>query len=341
MPQGTVLGPLLFLIYINDIEQNLTSKIRLFADDSAIYRNINSPNDAKSLQNDIFRLQEWAAKWQMKFNIKKCKILRITRRTKNAIKFKYTMSSPRSHSTITVPPEIQRAAAEILITDPPTTAFTHLEDIQSDKYLGVVLDNRLSFNNHTDEITKKATNLLNLCRRNLHMCHQNIKETAYKAIIRPHLEYASPSWNPYTSRNINKIEAVQRRSARFVLGNYNYSPTSGLTHDIHHRLKWIPLQHRRALYDLALFYKIRSNMVNINFPPIVQPSFRQPDRYVHVQALHSDAYKYNFFNSTIRTWNIIPNQALSSANVTQFKTVTRNWITPLSWSKINSTWTLN
>ena len=117
----------------------------------------------------------------------------------------------------------RKAAAEILLTDPPTTAFTHLEDIQSDTYLGDVLDNRLSFNNHTDEITKKATSLLNLCRRNLHMCHQNIKETAYKAIIRPHLEYASPSWNPYTSRNINKIEAVQRRSARFVLGNYNYA----------------------------------------------------------------------------------------------------------------------
>ena len=160
-------------------------------------------------------------------------------------------------------------------------------------------------------------------------------------------------------------------------------------------------------------------MININFPPIVQPSSRQPNRYLHVQALHSDAYKYNFFNSTIRTWNIIPNQAfflkktykfynatlivnifqfivasilhycsfhrnaqyglvpfrvlklkiedcyrefivgivvsaiadtirtwniipnqaLSSANITHFKTVTRNWITPLSWSKTNSTWT--
>ena len=96
---------------------------------------------------------------------------------------------------------------------------------------------------------------------------------AYKAIIRPHLEYASRSWNRYTSRNINKIEAVQRRSVRFVLGNYKvYSPTSGLTHDTHQRLKWIPLQHRRALYDLALFYKIRSNMVNTNFPPIVGPT---------------------------------------------------------------------
>ena len=61
--------------------------------------------------------------------------------------------------------------------------YTHLEDIQSDKYLGVVLDNRISFNKHTDEISKKATNLLNLCRRNLHMCHENIKETAYKAAL--------------------------------------------------------------------------------------------------------------------------------------------------------------
>ena len=91
----------------------------------------------------------------MKFNIKKYKILRITRRTNNAIKFQYTISSPRSHSTIRVPPEIQSAAAEILITDPPTTAFTHLEDIQSDKYIGVVLYNILSCNKHTDEIAKK------------------------------------------------------------------------------------------------------------------------------------------------------------------------------------------
>ena len=121
---------------------------------------INCPNDAKLLQNDVFRLQERAATWQMKFNMKKCKILRITRLTKNAVKFQYTMSSPRSHSTITVPPEIiiQRAVADILITDPPTAAFTHIEDIQSDKYPGVVLDNRLSFNKHTDEIAKKKSN---------------------------------------------------------------------------------------------------------------------------------------------------------------------------------------
>ena len=148
VPQGRVLGPFLFPIYINDIEQHFTSKIILFADDSVIYRNINSPNDAKLLHNDVFGLHEWAETWQIKVSIKKCKILRITRRIKYAIKFQYTMSSRRSHSTITVTPEIQRAAADILISDPPTEAFTHLEDIQSENYLGVVLDNILSFNKH-------------------------------------------------------------------------------------------------------------------------------------------------------------------------------------------------
>ena len=190
------------------------------------------------------------------------------------------MSSPRSHSTITVPPEIQRAAADMLITDPPTPAFTHLEDVQSDKYIGVVLDNRLSFNKHTNEIAIKKTNLLNFYRRNLRMCHQNIKETAYNAIIRPHLEYASPSWNPYTSRNITKIEAVGPTTPFCPICSWKLQlqPHFG-SHDIHHRLrpKWIPLQHRRALCDLALFYKIHSNTVNINCPSIVQPSSRQPD----------------------------------------------------------------
>ena len=83
VPQGTVLG----LLYINDIENNLTSKIRLFADDSALYQKIYTLADSHSIQQDILLLQDWANKWQMKFNIKKCKLLRITNRTKTIIRF--------------------------------------------------------------------------------------------------------------------------------------------------------------------------------------------------------------------------------------------------------------
>ena len=78
-------------------------------------------------------------------------------------------------------------------------------------------------------MSKKATNLLNLCRRNLHMCSKEVKNSAYNMIVRPHLEYASTCWNPYTKRNMDKLEAVQRRAVRFVLNFYDYHPTADLS----------------------------------------------------------------------------------------------------------------
>ena len=80
VPQGTVLGPLMFLIYINDIVLNLNSQIRLFADDALLYREIRNGDDQKILQEDLNTLCNWAEKWQMSFNIGKCKQLTINKR---------------------------------------------------------------------------------------------------------------------------------------------------------------------------------------------------------------------------------------------------------------------
>ena len=205
VPQGTVLGPLLFLLYINDIEKNLDSTIRLFADDSAIYRKIDSIEDSLILQKDLFKLQDWADKWQMNFNVKKCKTLRITKRTKHKVNYSYLMSTPSTPTPGTiVSNKALQAAKEVLIVNPPNRNFSPLEEITSDRYLGVILDNQLSFNQHVDAITPKATNLLNLCRRNLYMCSPQIKEIVYKSIVRPHLEYASPAWNPTPSEILTR-----------------------------------------------------------------------------------------------------------------------------------------
>ena len=87
VPQGTVLGPLLFLIYINDIKSQITSSIRLFADDSALYRPIYSESDSLFLQEDIFKLKKWANAWQMACNVNKCKLLRITYRKSSVVKY--------------------------------------------------------------------------------------------------------------------------------------------------------------------------------------------------------------------------------------------------------------
>ena len=140
VPQGTVLGPLLFLLYINDIENNLTSKIRLFADDSALYRKIDTLAVSHSLQQDILRLQDWADKWQMKFNIKKCKLLRITKRTKTIIRFKYLMHTPTSPSNTRHPQQTSTAADNILnLHNSLSSNSIVLDEVKSDKYLGVIL----------------------------------------------------------------------------------------------------------------------------------------------------------------------------------------------------------
>ena len=177
VPQGTVLGPLLFLLYINDLPEKVTSTARLFADDSLLYRIIRTSKDSEALQADLDNLQQWEKDWQMSFNPSKCETLHITRR-KAPIKTRYKI---------------------------------HKEDLteaKSGRYLGVSISDNLSWNAHVDQTTKKANNSLAFLRRNLTSCPQDIKAQSYKTLVRPILEYASSAWDPYTQTNITQLEAV-------------------------------------------------------------------------------------------------------------------------------------
>ncbi len=128
VPQGTVLGPLLFLLYLNDIASTVQSTPRLFADDCLLYRQINSPQDAIQLQNDLDNLQVWEQQWSMSFNPDKCEVIRITQK-RNIIDTEYTIHG------------------------------TKLNIVKSAKYLGVNIDSKLNFNNHIDTISKKANSI--------------------------------------------------------------------------------------------------------------------------------------------------------------------------------------
>ena len=315
--------------------------MRLFADDSAIYRSIDTKEDSHALQKDLFLLQNWAHKWQMNFNVKKCKSLCITKRTTRKISNTYVMGTDSPpQEPIIVPISIQKLATETLLQQNDPRNLSPLEEIESDKYLGIHLDTDLSFNTHIEQVCNKSSKLLNLCRRNLNMCHKSTKELAYKAIVRPHLEYSSAAWSPHTAKNINKLEMVQRRAARFVLNDYDYSPLSDLSSKIKHTLKWMPLQHRRALSDLFIFFKIRNALINIPFPAVTQASPNHSLRYLHVQALHSEAFRYHFFIRTIRIWNLLPPKIAGSTNPESFKSQAQQWITPMEWTRTNGTWTL-
>ncbi len=168
VPQGTVLGPVLFLLYINDLPLSTrNSSTRLFADDSLLYRAVKTPDDCRLLQHDLDALQQWERTWQMHFRPDKCKVLRFTR-SHNPIHHIYTLHD------------------------------TQLEPVQTHKYLGVHLSTNLKFITHIDAICSKANRTLGFLRRNLHGCTRDIKDIAYNTLVRPTLEYCSAVWDPHT-----------------------------------------------------------------------------------------------------------------------------------------------
>ena len=170
VPQGSVLGPVLFLIYINDIAMNIKSEIRLFADDILLYKVIATPNDHHILQNDLNSLTKWASDWLMEFNIPKCNILQITLHH-NKSSFTYKMSN--------IP----------------------LNTVSEHNYLGIRLHQRLFWNPHINYICSKANQLLGFLKRTLHTPPIEIKDHLYKQLYCYHpLSIVQPSGIPTTTQ---------------------------------------------------------------------------------------------------------------------------------------------
>ena len=187
--QGTVLGPTLFLIFINDIVNCSTSTLRLFADDCCVYRQVNSSDDHRALYQDLTNLHNWSNDWQMSFNIAKCKLLSITNKRKPSI-YTYNLGSE----------QISTETAQ--------------------KYLAVTINNKLRWEDHYNITAHKANRTLGIVRRLLKPCEQDVKKRACEALVRPQMEYASSAWSPHTDRDTNKLEQVQKNAARFVTGDY-------------------------------------------------------------------------------------------------------------------------
>ena len=125
-----------------------------------------------------------------------------------------------------------------------------LQEIDHAKYFGLDISRDLSWNNHIQNVTVKANRTLGFIRRNICTKHAGIRETAYTTLVRPQVEYASPVWSPYTQTNINKVEKVQRRAARWV--SNDYSSYSSVTQMLN-TLGWGSLEQRRLDARLKLF----------------------------------------------------------------------------------------
>lgn len=161
VPQGSVLGPLLFLIYINDLADRVSSSIRLFADDCVIYRKITNSDDSSLLQCDLNNISSWCDNWLMNLNPTKCKYMRISKTSSNLNLPVYSLNS------------------------------TALDSVLSYKYLGVHISSDLSWHKHTEYITNNANRMLGFLRRNFSLAPVSLKLLLYKTVVRSKLEYAS------------------------------------------------------------------------------------------------------------------------------------------------------
>ena len=168
VPQGTVLGPLLFSLNINenDISSDIESEIRLFADDCVCCREIKDEEDTIKLQRDIDPLGSLAWKRGMRFQPLKCNMMQLTRKRIKKIRASYTFER------------------------------IDFENVESIRYLGITITSDLRWNTHASNVCTKANRTLGFLRRNLNPCPKEVKEAAYKGLVRPVLDYGSSVWAP-------------------------------------------------------------------------------------------------------------------------------------------------
>ena len=234
VPKGTVLRPLLFLAFINDLPESMKhSDARLFADDYLLYRHVMTSQDSALLQEDLSALERWEETWQMKFQPKKCTVIRISTNRRHAIKTNYQI---HGHS---------------------------LEVADSIKYLGVTISEDLTWRKHIESTVNKANKTLGFIRRNLGDCIAPVKSAVYTTLVLPVLEYSSIVLDPHLSTDNHSLEQVQHRAARFVHRNYT-ERTPGCITNMVQSLGWEYLQHRRYPDRLSMLFRIQHGLVDMN-----------------------------------------------------------------------------
>ena len=290
VPQGTVLGPLLFLIYVNDMPENLHSTVKLFADDALLYGVIESDIDCDHLQEDLYKLEQWQNLLQMDFNPEKCKILCISKKR--------------------CPPQMKYMLCGV-----------ELDQVDEISYLGITITSKMKWNHHASSVAGKATKMLGMVRRNLWNCPKQVKETAYKSIVRPKLEYASAAWDLDLKMNKVTLEKVQRKAARFCSKNYN--PMANVT-DMMQDLEWESLEMRRKKTRLTLLYKLSHNLIDVATEDYLQLNNETRTCGSHsfkyrVLKISKDVFKFSFFPRTIKEWNSLPSEIVCADSLSQFK----------------------
>ena len=288
VPQGSVLGPTLFLLYINDIVDkfnNLPISYKLFADDIKLY---SKTSNSHELQESINQLVAWAGEWQLQLAEEKCFVCTIKSSSKNNPPISYSV---RSHQ---------------------------LESTTSIRDLGVYIDSNLKFNSHIDHVVRTASIRARLIHKSFFSRDQTLLCRAFCVYVRPILEYCSPVWSPYRKHQIAKLERVQRQFTKAIHPVRHLSYPARLA-----ALGLRSLEHRRLVADLCLCYKMINGMIDSevkeHFQFMGETRTRGHDLKLRQSACRCDITKYYFTSRVVGVWNALPGHVVAAETISSFR----------------------
>ena len=297
VPQGSVLGPLLFVIYINDLDTGIQSRILKFADDVKIFKSFDSlaVNQGDVLQNDILSLSRWSSDWLLKLNPAKCLCLHLGHKNPSR---QYFLDN---HQIVDVS----------YVTD-----------------LGILITEDLKPSTHCLQVAARGHRLLSTIKLAFKYLDLHSLTCLYKAFIRPVLEYSSEAWCPFLVKDIEILERVQRRFTRFL------SAYRDLPYEIRlSKYNLHTLYARRLCCDLTMVYKIIHGFVDVDsslffrFPT----DSRTRGHQYKIRSSHSrlDIRKYWFTQRVVPFWNSLPISCVEAPNVQSFKNTLWNYLTSI------------
>ena len=286
IPQGSILGPILFTVYINDLPHGISSSCKNFADDTKIF---DIANNYRLIQQDMKLLQTWSNKWLLYFNAEKCKVLHVGRTNQC---YKYSMEIEEN-----VTQEISKCTEE--------------------KDLGVIFDNTLSFDAHINNVINKATRMTGIIRRTFSYLNKTSFTCLYKAMIRPIVEYGNEIWSPQLIRQSSAIEKVQRRATKLI-NDLKYR-----TYEDRMRHLSLPsLKYRRMRGDMILVFKILNGLIDMDWREFfikATATTRHSELKLYIKFSRTNTRKYTFSNRTAPIWNSLTGNTKSATSVNNFK----------------------
>lgn len=293
VPQGSILGPLLFLVYVNDITEGIRSDINLFADDTSLLEVINDPViSADVLNSDLNRLQQWASQWLVTFNASKTEIITFSAKV------------------------IKPFHPQLFLAGTPLVEVSH------HTHLGLTFSNDLNWTTHIKSVVSKASQRVAIMKRLKYTLSRSTLERLYITLVRPILEYGSVIFDACTQADAQLMETVQYEAARICTGAiWNTNRNSLLS-----EMGWDLLETRRKISKLVLLFKMKNDLAPSYLSNILVSTVSDMHRYPLRNAHHfrpprvnTSRYKRSFLPSTINLWNQLPMNIILQPDLLQFK----------------------